>query len=77
MDNTFFPIDPEDICNGIRAIENITDTLLLRAGDAEAGRLGTCCDKDDFLADLPGLTALKLALRYELDRINRQQAKAN
>ncbi len=63
-------ISADEVREGIQTIEQVIETLLLKAYQAREGTLANC-DADDFLVDVPELTMLRLRLKDALDYIER------
>jgi hypothetical protein len=72
--NTFIPISRDELEEGIKAIDTISESLLLMAYNCNAGRMENY-DSSDFLCDLPALALLRLRLRDAIDCIQRHEAK--
>ena len=63
-------LSADEMREGIQTIDQVIETLSLRAYQAREGTLANC-DADDFLVDVPELAMLRLRLKDALDHIER------
>ena len=69
-----FAIGINELQEGIQTIDQVIESLALKAYQAREGTLANC-DADDFLLDVPELAMLRLRLRDAIDCIQRHEAK--